>query len=98
VSFDPPHRNRTFAHTYRFGYPLLTASYDLGRVYGTKRDDDEEWADVPRRLSYLIDPAGRIRKAYRVLDPSQHPEQVLRDLHALREPPRGRLRSLLTRS
>lgn len=96
VSFDAPERNLAFARQHRFTFPLLTATYELGRLYGTKRDDGEEWADVPRRISYLIDPDGVIRKAYRVLDPSQHPEQVLADLRDLR--PVSRLRRVLGRS
>ena len=37
----------------------------------------------PRRLSYLIDPSGVIRRAYRVTDVAGHADEVLHDLEAL---------------
>lgn len=86
VSYDSPEKNHEFASRHRFIYPLLTADYALAETYGAKRPDDDEWYDVPLRVSYLIDPDGIIRKAYKVLDPSTHPEQVLADLRALQAP------------
>jgi peroxiredoxin len=39
-----------------------------------------EWA---KRRTYLIDPDGVIRKAYRVRDIEAHPEELLTDLRRL---------------
>ena len=39
-----------------------------------------QWA---KRRTYLIDPGGVIRKAYRVRDIEGHPEELLRDLREL---------------
>jgi peroxiredoxin Q/BCP len=36
-----------------------------------------------RRISYLIDPKGIIKKAYSKVVPAEHPEQVLNDIRAL---------------
>jgi peroxiredoxin len=36
-----------------------------------------------KRISYLIGPDGRIRRAYATVKPAEHPAEVLRDLRAL---------------
>ena len=41
-------------------------------------------ADFARRHSFLIDPAGVVRKVYEVTDVATHPQQVLDDVTALR--------------
>jgi peroxiredoxin len=55
----------------------------VGEAYETKRDPEERSPNCPRRLTYLIDPEGRIARAYRVKDIPAHPEQVLKDLREL---------------
>jgi peroxiredoxin len=40
---------------------------------------------VPRRITYLIDPQGRIARAYEVTDVRTHPDEVLADLRAATE-------------
>jgi peroxiredoxin len=52
----------------------------VGELYETKRHPDEKYPDSPKRRTYLIDPEGVIRKAYRVKDVDAHPEEVLQDL------------------
>lgn len=39
---------------------------------------------MARRVSYLIDPDGVIRRAYTVTDAAGHADEVLRDLDELR--------------
>jgi peroxiredoxin len=56
----------------------------VGELYETKRHPDEEYPDSPKRRTYLIDPEGIIRKAYRVKDVDAHPDEVLQDLRELR--------------
>lgn len=34
----------------------------------------------PKRISYLIDPNGRIKKAYAKVTPADHPDEVLADI------------------
>lgn len=41
---------------------------------------DSRWAFSARRITYVIDPAGRIAKAYLKVNFSSHAEEVLRDL------------------
>jgi peroxiredoxin Q/BCP len=52
-------------------------------VYGAKRAPDEQWPDFPKRVSFLIDPEGIVRRTYDVADPGGHAEVVLADLDEL---------------
>jgi peroxiredoxin Q/BCP len=84
VSFDPPKTNRAFARKQGFEFPLLSdVSRAVGARYETKRHPQEERAEWPKRRTYLIDPDGIIRKAYRVADEATHPDEVLIDLRQL---------------
>ena len=56
----------------------------MGAAYEAKTDPDEQYPDFPRRITYLIDPAGTIKRAYQVTDVREHPNEVLDDLKALR--------------
>jgi peroxiredoxin len=55
----------------------------VGELYETKRHPDEADPDRAKRRTYLIDPEGKIRKAYRVRDIPAHPGEVLEDLRKL---------------
>jgi thioredoxin-dependent peroxiredoxin len=84
ASFDPPETNRAFAEKQGFGFRLLSdVDRGVGELYETKRHPSEQGAEWPKRRTYLIDPQGRIRKAYRVTDIPAHPEEVLSDLRAM---------------
>ena len=50
--------------------------------YQALRDPSEDFADFPKRISYLIDPDGMIVKAYEVTDPQGHGGVVIADLAA----------------
>jgi len=60
----------------------------VGKAYDAERQEGEKYfeAGIPRRISYLIDPEGTIRKAYDVegdgLDLGGHAEAVLGDIRA----------------
>jgi peroxiredoxin len=47
------------------------------------RAPEEQFPEWAKRRTYLIDPGGVIRKAYRVRDAAAHPDEVLADLNAL---------------
>jgi peroxiredoxin len=47
------------------------------------RDPSEPAPEFAKRRTYLIDPEGIIRKAYRVRDIAGHPEELLEDLREL---------------
>lgn len=81
ASFDPPEKNRAFAEKFDFPFPLLSdLDKTVGEVYEVKRAPGERDPHRPKRRTYLIDPDGVIRKAYRVRDVTSHPDEVLRDL------------------
>lgn len=80
---------KTFAESEGFPYALLSdpdksmgAAYDACRVEGEKYFE----AGIPRRISYLISPDGKIAKAYDVegdgLDLGGHADAVLADIRA----------------
>ncbi len=54
----------------------------VGALYQATRDSNEKYANFPKRISYLIDPAGVIVKTYDVTDPAGHAGEVLADLEA----------------
>ena len=49
----------------------------MGIAYGAAGDAS---ASYPARISYLIDPEGKIAKVYGKVVPADHPDEVLRDL------------------
>jgi len=84
VSFDPPDQNLGFAEKHGFPFPLLSdVERTVGARYETARAPDEPNPGNAKRRTYLIDPQGRIAKAYRVTDIPAHPAQVLEELRAL---------------
>ena len=84
ASFDTQAENKAFADEEQFGFRLLSdADRAVGKAYGAARADDHDAAAFPRRLSFLIDPEGVIRRVYRVADVAAHADEVLADLEAL---------------
>ena len=83
MSFDTPEENRAFAADQGFPYRLLSdVDRSVGAAYGTKKTPDEKFADFASRMTYLIDPAGRVEQVYAVDDVTAHPDRVLADLRA----------------
>lgn len=84
VSFDTPEENCAFAENNNFPFRLLSdADRKVGAIYETLRAPEEPMPEWAKRRTYLIDPAGMIRKAYRVKDAAAHPDEVLADLRDL---------------
>jgi peroxiredoxin Q/BCP len=89
LSFDPPEKNRKFAEKNGFPFRLLSdVDRSVGELYETKRSPQERSPHQAKRRTYLIDPDGRIARAYRVTDTKAHADEVLRDLEALQTPAR----------
>lgn len=77
--------NKAFHDAQTFGFPLLAdTDRAVGTAYEVARDPSEQYADFPKRISYLIDPDGVIRRAYEVRDVAAHADEVLHDLAQLR--------------
>ncbi len=84
ASFDTEEDNRAFAEQHGFPFPLLSdVDRQVGERYETKRGPEERSPEYAKRRTYLIDPEGVIRKAYRVRDIPAHPGEVLKDLAGL---------------
>ena len=82
ASFDPVDANCAFAQKFSYPYKLVSdVSKDVGKAYDAY---DPNEPDYPRRISYLIGPDRRVKRAYTKVSPKDHPAQVLGDLAALR--------------
>ena len=80
---------KKFADSEGFPYPLLSdTDKKVGKAYDAVRQEGEKYfeAGIPRRISYLISPEGKIHKAYDVekdgLDLAGHADAVLADIKA----------------
>jgi peroxiredoxin Q/BCP len=81
ISFDTPEENKAFKEAQGFPYQLLSdTDFATGEAYGARKGPEEQWRDFAMRKTYLIDPAGVVRRVYEVQDVSTHPDQVLADI------------------
>lgn len=78
MSFDTVRDNAAFAKKFNFNFPLLSdVDRKMGMAYGAC---DDPQAKSAKRVSYLIGPDGKIRKAYPKVNAAAHPEEVLKDV------------------
>ena len=78
VSFDTPEANLAFAKKFQYDFPLLCdTDRKIGLAYGAAEDPV---ASSARRISYLIGPDGKVKKAYPSVKPAEHPAEVLADV------------------
>ena len=78
ISCDTPEENAAFKAKFDFPYSLLCdTDRSVSRTYGAIESDD---ATHPKRISYLIDSEGNIKKAYATVTPADHPDEVLGDI------------------
>jgi peroxiredoxin Q/BCP len=89
ISFDTVEEQRKFAEDEDFPYALLSdPDKTIGAAYDAKRAEGEKYfeAGIPRRISYLIDPQGRIHRAWDVegegLDLAEHARVVLEEIRS----------------
>ena len=95
ASFDPPDAQKHFADKNGFPFRLLAdVDKTAGIAYDVIRYPGEPYEHLPRRVTYLIDLAGIIRRVYVVTDTDAHGAEVLADLERLGEHgnPQGRAR------
>lgn len=75
MSFDTVEDNAAFAQKFGFPFRLLCdTARQLGLAYGACDTATDRTA---RRISYVIDPDGRIEHAFPKVDPKKHPAEVL---------------------
>jgi len=78
ISLDSPAANKKFREKFSFPFDLLSdESKSVALAYGAVEDAS---ARTAKRISYLIGPDGKIKKAYATVKAADHPEQVLGDL------------------
>lgn len=61
---------------------LSDVDHAVGRQYGAEKGPDEQWPDFPKRVTFLIDPDGKVAKVYEVTDVAAHPDEVLADIQS----------------
>ncbi len=84
ASFDTPQENKAFADAQRFGFRLLSDPDRVaGQAYHAAKEADEPASGFARRIAYLIDPAGVVRRSYEVTDVAGFADQVLGDMGEL---------------
>lgn len=83
ISFDAVEANKAFRDKFDFPYRLLS-DFDehVGMAYET-RDSGTEKVSFAKRLAYLIDREGVIRRSYEVSDKAGFAAEVLEDLRTL---------------
>lgn len=81
VSFDDVPSHKAFAEKYHLNFDLL--SDPKGQVVAAYRARSA-LPGVARRVSYLVDGEGVIRKAYPDVTPSEHAEEIIADVKVLR--------------
>ena len=62
---------------------LSDTQREVGAAYDVLKDPADPSAGRAQRVTYLIDPEGTIREAYKVEDIEMHPAKVLTDLRAI---------------
>jgi thioredoxin-dependent peroxiredoxin len=85
ASFDDTEANKAFREKYDFPFRLLSDWDERVGVAYEVRDPGNEKVKFAKRIAYLIDPQGVIRKSYEVGDVQAFAGQVLADLHELQQ-------------
>lgn len=86
VSIDPIKRHEKFALKYALPFPLLSDErkevVNLYNVWARKKFMGREYMGT-KRVSFLIDPQGKIRRIYDPVKPIGHAELILADVKKL---------------
>jgi thioredoxin-dependent peroxiredoxin len=80
VSLDSPESHRRFREKYNLNFPLLTD--EGGRAadaLGVLRESGEK----ANRVTFLLDPGGRIARVYPEVSPETHADEILEDAASL---------------
>ena len=84
ASFDDTDANKAFREKYDFPFRLLSDWDEQVGVAYEVRDPGTEKVKFAKRIAYLIDPGGVIRKSYEVADVNAFAGQVLADLQEIK--------------
>jgi thioredoxin-dependent peroxiredoxin len=76
VSLDSPESHREFRQKYNLNFPLLTDEGGrASEALGVLREDRKR----TNRVTFLLDPEGRISKVYPEVSPETHADEILED-------------------
>ena len=79
VSLDSPESHRRFREKHGLNFPLLTdEGGEAAKALGVLSD-----RGVANRVTFLLDPAGRVAKAYPEVSPETHADEILEDARTL---------------
>jgi peroxiredoxin Q/BCP len=84
ISVDTSASHKKFAEKYHLPFPLLAdAKGEVAANYGALSD----WLvlKLAKRYTFLINPQGRIAKAYLSVDTSRHSAEIVNDLRLLKQ-------------
>jgi peroxiredoxin len=62
---------------------LSDVDRSVGGAYGATKQPGEKFPDFPKRVTFLIDPTGAVRKRYEVTDVATHAGDVLQEILSL---------------
>jgi len=80
VSLDSPESHRRFREKYNLNFPLLTDEGGrAAEALGVLREGGEK----ANRVTFLLDPGGRIARVYHDVSPETHADEILADAAAL---------------
>lgn len=86
VSVDPVKKHAKFVKKYDLPFTLLADEektvVNLYGVWGKKKFMGREYMGI-NRVSFLIDPKGKLIKIYDPVKPAEHVEEVLSDMESL---------------
>ncbi len=75
VSLDSPESHRRFREKYKLNFPLLTdEGGEAAKALGVLGD-----RGVANRVTFLLDPVGRVAKVYPDVSPENHADEILED-------------------
>ena len=80
VSLDPPESHRRFREKHNLNFPLLT---DQGGRAAESLGVLREGGKRANRVTFLLDPDGRISKVYPEVSPETHADEILEDAASL---------------
>ena len=80
VSLDPPESHRRFREKYNLTFPLLTDEGGrAAEALGVLRENRKR----ANRVTFLLDPDGRIARVYPEVSPETHADEILQDAASL---------------
>ena len=80
VSLDSPESHRRFREKYNLNFPLLTD--EGGRAAGAL-GVLREGGEMANRVTFLLDPGGRVAQVYPEVSPETHADEILKDAGSL---------------